>query len=142
MRDRASRSRVEYRRDDDAVALGLEYARGERGLGLPGDQHGQRPPSLGREVLQLEVLHVDPLGAERLEDSGENPRAVRDVYAEPVQGARVLVCRVEHPAAMRGRLADPARKRARVAGGERSFELLDAAAVLAECGAERRSVVE
>ena len=93
-------------------------------------------------MLELEVRDVDPLGAERLEDPGEDARAVGDVHAQPVQGARVLVGRVEHPAPVAARLADPAREKAGVAVGERGLELLDAAAVLGERGCERVAVVE
>ena len=44
-------------------------------------------------MLELEVLDVDPLGAERLEDAGKDARSVGDVHAQPVEGAGVVVRR-------------------------------------------------
>ena len=54
-------------------------------LALARDEHRQRAAALGRHVVELEVLDVDPLGAERLEDPGEHARPVGDVDPEPVE---------------------------------------------------------
>ena len=54
----------------------------------PLDEQRQRAAALGRDVVQLEVLDVDPLGAERLRDAGEHARPVGDVDAQPLQRAR------------------------------------------------------
>ncbi len=109
---------------------------------LPADEDRERAAALGREVLHLEVLDVDPLRAERLEDPGQDARPVGDVDAQPLQRARVVVGRREQAPAVAARLGDPAGEEARVAGGERCLELLDPAAVLAERGDERVTVVE
>ena len=46
------------------------------------------PPRSGEMWLELEVLDVDPLGAERLGDPGEHARAVGDVHPDALQRAR------------------------------------------------------
>src|SRR5581483_2933848 len=97
---------------------------------------------LGRDVLQLEVLDVDPLGAEGLRDSREDSGPVGDVDADAMERAWVVVRVGEHPAAVAGGLADPAREEARVAGGERVLELLEPAAVLDQRAAQLVGVVE
>ena len=103
----------------------------------------ERAAALGREVLQLEVLDVDPLRAERLEDPGEHARPVGDVDAQPLQRAGVLVggrraCRRRlPPASPIQRARKPASPRC-----ERRLELLDPAPVLGERGGERLAVLE
>ena len=72
---------------DDAVALRLEQRRRALGLVLAGDEHRQDAAALGREVPELEVLDVDPLGAERLGDPGEDAGPVGHVRPSPA-GAR------------------------------------------------------
>ena len=104
---------------------------------LAGDEQRQRAAALGRDVVQLEVLDVDALGAERLRDAGEHARPVGDVHAQALQLAGVRVLALEHPAAVAGGLADPAREKAGVALLERRLDLLDAAPVLGERAAER-----
>ena len=54
----------------------------------------------------------------------------------------VLVGGLEQPAAIRRRLADPAREEARVARRERGLDLLEAPAMLGERRAERLAVLE
>ncbi len=49
------------------------------------------PPRSGGDVLELEVLDVDPLGAERLGDRGEHAGPVGHVDANPVERAGVGV---------------------------------------------------
>ena len=93
-------------------------------------------------MVQLEVLDVDPLRAERLEDAGEHARPVGDVDAQPLQRAGVGEGRREQPPPVAARLADPAREEARVARAERRFDLLDAPPMLGERGGERLAVVE
>src|SRR4051794_28092098 len=138
----AGSTRIEHRRHDDAVALALEQRRGALRLALAGDEQRQRAAALRRDVVQLEVLDVDPLRAERLRDAGEDARPVGDVHAQPLQLPRVGILALEHPPAVPGRLADPAREKARVALLERRLDLLDSAAVLRERGADRLGVVE
>src|SRR5581483_5687503 len=55
--------RIDHRRDDDAVPLALEERGGTVRLALPGHEERQRPAALGRDVVELEVLDVDALGA-------------------------------------------------------------------------------
>ena len=93
-------------------------------------------------MLQVEVLDVDPLRAERLGDPGEHAGPVGHVHAQPLQRAGVGVRGLEQPAPVRRRLADPAREEAGVAGRERGLELLDAAPVLGERRGERGAVLE
>ena len=90
------------------------------------------PPRSRRQVLQLEVLDVDALRAERLRDPGEDSRPVGHVHAQPLQHSRLLVGVGKHAPPVVGRLADPARKEARVTGRERLLDLLDAPPVLGE----------
>src|SRR5262249_30103041 len=78
-----------------------------RPLAPAADEQRQRPAPLARHVLQLEVLDVDPLGAERLRDPGEHAWAVRYVHPQPLQRARLLVRLGEHPAAVARCLRDP-----------------------------------
>src|SRR6478609_9142376 len=92
--------------------------------------------------MELEVLDVDPLRAERLRDAGEDAWTVRHVDAKLVQVARVGEGAREHLAAVVGGLADPACEEAAVALLERGLELLDAAAVLGERLPDRAAVLE
>ncbi len=62
-------------------------------------------------MLELEVLDVDALGAEGLGDPGEHAGLVGNVDADAVERARVGVGGLEHPAPVRGRLADPAARK-------------------------------
>jgi hypothetical protein len=83
-RRRRSAHSLDHRRDDDAVALCLEERAPARSASpSPRDEHRQRAAALGRDVVELEVLDVDPLCAERLEDPGEHARAGLDVTPEP-----------------------------------------------------------
>ena len=50
-----------------------------------------RAAAVRRHVLELEVLDVDALGAERLRDSGQDSRAVRDMDSQPLQATRFFV---------------------------------------------------
>ena len=85
--------------DDDAVALRLEQRRPRAApRPRPSTSTRQRAAALGRDVVQLEVLDVDPLGAERLRDPGEHARAVGHVHADALQRARVGVGALEHAA--------------------------------------------
>ncbi len=93
-------------------------------------------------MLHLEVLHVDALGAERLEDSREHARTIGKVHAHAMERSRVLVGGLEQTTPVAARLADPACEEPRVAARERVFELLDAAAVLGERGGQRVAVLE
>ena len=93
-------------------------------------------------MLELEVVDVEALRAECLEDPCEDTGPVRDVHAEAVQRARVLVCSVEHLAPVLARLADPAGEEAGVAVPECRLELLHAAAMLHEGLGEGDPVVE
>ena len=111
-------------------------------LVLASDEQRQRPATLARHVLQLEVVDVDPLGAEGLRDAGEDTGPVGYVHAQPLERARLVVGLGEHPAAVTGRLRDPAREEAGVAFGERALDLLDAATMLGERAPERLGVVE
>src|SRR5262249_61572717 len=55
-------------RDHHAVTLRLQKVGGPAGLVLARDQQRQRAAAFRRHVVELEVLDVDPLGAERLGD--------------------------------------------------------------------------
>src|SRR5262249_20012918 len=57
---------IEHRGSDDAVALALEQRDRALRLVLAGDEQRERSPALGRDVVELEVLDVDPLRPERL----------------------------------------------------------------------------
>src|SRR5919198_3261624 len=136
----ASSSRSGY--DDDPVALRLEQLGGAARLALAGHEHLERAAAFRRHVAELEVLDVDALGAESLRDAGEHARPVRDVDAQPVQVAGI--CRIralEHAPAVADRLADPAGDEPGVAGGERSLEVLDPAAVLGQRSPQLGGVV-
>src|SRR5689334_2224415 len=133
---------IDHRRDDDAVALALEQVGRSLGLAGSGDEHGQRAAALGRDVVQLEVLDVDALGAERLGDACEHAGPIGHVHAEAVEVAGVRVLAVEHPPPALRRLADPAREEAGVTLRERGLDLLDAPAVLRELGSDALGVVE
>src|SRR3954451_20052493 len=133
---------IEHRRDDHAVSLRLEQVGGAASLVLAGHEERQRPAPLRRHVLELEVLNVDPLGAERLRHACKHAWAVGHVDAEPLQRARVVVRALEHPSPVPRRLADPAGQEAGVALGERDLDLLDPAPVLGERVADGRAVVE
>src|SRR5690348_2064778 len=87
--DAAGSTFIEHRRDDDGVSLCLEQLGGALRLAAAGHEQGHRPAAFGRDVLQLEVLDVDPFRAERLRDASENTGAVGHMNAEPVQRARV-----------------------------------------------------
>src|SRR5256885_8617636 len=121
---------IEHRGGDDGVALALEQRDRALRLVLAGDEHCERPAALGRDVVELEVLDVDSLRAERLRDPGEHAGPVGDVHAEPLEPAGIRVLALEHPAAIARSLADEARKEARVALRERRLDLLDPATVL------------
>src|SRR4051794_16645593 len=123
---------INHRRDEDVIALALEQLGGAARVLLARDEQRQGAAALGREMLELEVLDVDPLGAECLRDPLQNARPVGDVHAHLVQRARVVVGDVEHAAAVLRRLADPAREKPRIALGKRGLDLLDPAAVLGE----------
>ena len=66
-------SAVEDGREDDAVALTLEQAHRLRRVVLTRHEHRQRAAAFGRKMLEFEVGDADPLGAERLEDPGQDP---------------------------------------------------------------------
>ncbi len=70
----ASRARARRRRRSPAPRAARPRARG--GLGAR-DEHGQVATPLGRHVLELEVLDVDPRRAERLRDRRPAPRGGR-----------------------------------------------------------------
>ena len=93
-------------------------------------------------MLELEVLDVDPLSTESLGDRSQDAGPVRHVDAQAMQRARVGIGDLEHAPPVPGRLADPARDEARVAGRERLLELLDPAPVLGERVSQRLRVVE
>src|ERR687892_728580 len=90
---------------------------------LARDQDAERPAALGREVVELEVLDVDLLRAERLRDPGQNARPVGDVHLHALERADVRVRLRQQRAPVAGGLADPAREPARVAALERALEL-------------------
>src|SRR6266511_2364508 len=70
-RDVAERgSFAEDGRRDHVVALRLEDGGRARGFVFVSDEEGERSAALAGHVLQLEVLDVDPLRAERLRDAG------------------------------------------------------------------------
>ncbi len=139
-RDRGAGRRC--RDDRRRVALRLEeVGRLARGV-LAGDEHVERAAALGREVVELEVLDVDLLGAERLRDPREHARPVGDVHAHALHRAGILVGLRQQAAPVAAGLADPAGEPARVARLERPLELLDAAAMLDERGAELLGVVQ
>ncbi len=92
--------------------------------------------------MELEVLDVDPLDAERLRDPREHARPVGHADEHALQLARVGERALEQAALVDAGLADPAGEEARVARLERGLELLDAAAVLGEGGGERVRVLE
>ena len=100
------------------------------------------PPRSGGDVLQLEVLDVDPLRAERLRYPRQDAGAVGDVDAQLLEGAEVGVRLRQHAPAVATRLADPACEEAGVAGVERLLQLLDAAAVLDERLADGAGVLQ
>ena len=127
---------------DDTVALPLEDVGRAHRLLLARDEDRQRAAALRREVLQVEVGDVDSLRAERLRDACDHARPVRDVHAEALQLARVVVGRLEQAPPVAGRLADPPREKAGVARGQRGFELLDAATVLRQGLGHRVPVLE
>ena len=129
-------------RDVDVVALCAEDGGGPVGRLLARDQQCEGAAALARDVVELEVLDVDPLRAERLHDRGEDPRPVGDVHLHAEELGRLLERVAQELLALRRGLADPAREEARVAALERRLELLDPAAVLGERGAELRRVVE
>ena len=52
-----------------------------------GDEQLERPAALAREVAEVEVLDVDPLGAEPLRDPGQDARPVGDVDDDALQRA-------------------------------------------------------
>src|ERR687887_1085104 len=132
----------EHRRDDDAVSLGFEERGRTARLLLAADKQRERPASVRRDVLELEVLDVDPLGAERLGNAREHARAIRHVHAELLELARIGVGLGQHAAAVAGSFADPAGEEAGVSTRESRFELLDPTAVLAERFPERSRVLE
>ncbi len=82
--------------------------------------------------MELEVLDVDPLGAERLGDPGQHARAVGHVHAQLLELARVGEGVGEHAPAVAGGLADPAGEKPRIPGVEGRLELFDPATVLGE----------
>src|SRR6266576_3717695 len=129
------------RRDDHAVALRLEQRSGAPSLFLAADEQRQRAAAVRRDVMQLEVLDVDPLGPERLCDPGKDAGAVGNVYAELLQLAGVRVGIRQHPAAVARGLADPAGEEAGVSGIEGVLELLDQPAVLGQRLPERGGVL-
>ena len=81
------------------VALRLEQGSRPPGLVLAGHEHGERAAPLGRHVLELEVLDVDLLGAERLRDARENAGPVGHVHADALKRADVVVGLVQQRAA-------------------------------------------
>ena len=111
-------------------------------FGLAGDEQCQRPAALRRHVMELEVLDVDALRAERLGDAGEDARAVGHVHADALERAGIRVLALEHAAAALRRLADPAGEDPGVALLERGLDLFDPAAVLLQRGADRVGVVK
>ena len=113
-----------------------------RGGVLAGDEHGQVAAALRGDVLQLEVLDVDPRRPERLGDPGEHARAVRHVHVQLLEVARVGERLGEQPAPVRRRLGDPAGEEAGVSRLEGLLELFDAAAVIGERDAHRGGVLE
>src|SRR5437868_4621175 len=129
--------RIDHRRDDHAVPLALEERGRALGLGLAGDEQGQRAAALRRDVMELEVLDVDPLGAERLGDTSEHAGPVGHVDADALQHPGVGVLALEHPAAALRRLADPAGEETGVALFERALDLLDPPPVLLKRRADR-----
>src|SRR5581483_9487640 len=140
---RATASTFIYDRGDEhVVALALEQLGGAACVVLAGDEQRQRAAAFGRDVLELPVLDVDPLRAERLGDSLEHARAVWDVQANVVERARVLVRDVEHAPSVLRRFADPPREEAGVALREGGLDLLDPPPVLGERLADRAGVVE
>src|SRR4051794_41919713 len=64
------------------------------------------------------------------------------MHAQALQRPRVGILALEHAAAVRRGLADPAREEAGVALLERSLDLLDTAPVLGQRAADRAGVVE
>src|SRR5439155_24455794 len=78
-------------RYDDAVALRLEQRGRARRLVLARHEQGQNAAAFRGEVVHLEVLDVDPLGAEGLRDPAEHARPVGDVDAHALESARVRV---------------------------------------------------
>src|SRR6266508_541894 len=127
-RDVAERgSFAEDGRRDHVVALRLEDGGRARSFVFVSDEEGERSAALAGHVLQLEVLDVDPLRAERLRDAGKNARAVGNVDAQTLKGARLLVRLREHAAPVPRRLRDPAGEEARVSLPQRALELLDEA---------------
>src|SRR6476469_9773585 len=92
--------------------------------------------------MQLEILDVDALRAQRLRNAGEHAWAVGHVPAQALQLAGVRVLALEHATAIARGLPDPARKEPRVALLERLLDLLDATAMLGELAADALGVVE
>src|SRR5687767_15101734 len=93
-------------------------------------------------MLHLEVLDIDPLGAERLEDPRENTGTIGQVHAHTMECTWILVRGLEQASPVAARLADPTGEETRVAARQRILELLDAAAMLGERGRERLAVLE
>jgi hypothetical protein len=85
--------------------------------------------------VELEVLDVDPLGAERLRDPREHARTVGHVHAQLMQLAGVGERALEHAPAVVGGLADPAGEEAGVALRQRGLDLLDPPPVLGQLAA-------
>ena len=109
---------------------------------LAAHDEAERAALLGGDVVELEVANVDARRAEGLEDLGEDVRPVGHVDLDALEGARVAVGDVEHPAAVGGSLADPARDELAVAAAERGLDLLDPPAVLGEACADCVGIVE
>src|SRR5207249_1681838 len=139
---RPSSFALEDRGYHDAVALGLEEGRGPGCVVLAGHEDGQHAAAVGREVLELEVLDVDPLRPERLRDPGEDAGPVGNVDAQPLELPGIAVRPVEHPPPVLRGLRDPAGEIARVAGAERLLELLESPPVVGECRTQLLGVVE
>src|SRR5687768_1121750 len=121
----------ECRRDDHRIPLGLEELSGSARFPLACDQHGQRAAALRREVLQLEILDVDLLGAEGLRDPGEHSWPVGHMHAHPLELAHVGESLIEQTPPVHARLADPTSEPPRVARRQRLLELIHEAPVLA-----------
>ena len=100
------------------------------------------PPRSGEKCAKFEVLDVDPLGAERLCDPGEDAGPVGDVDAQALELARLGEPARQHPLPVPGGFGDPAGQEARVARRKRGLELLDAAAVVGERRLQLVGVVE
>ncbi len=94
-------------------------------------------------MVQLEVLDVDALGAQRLRDPRQDSGPVGHVHAHAIELLGLGRVRgLQQPPAVAGGLGDPARHKPCVLALQRAHQLIDPAVMLAQSVQQRAAVVE